>query len=125
MLLNYPLENLDGRLRHVFQLGMKYILVYSISLHKVYFLQANENLINFHKKLYVKASFYVTFQQGDDTYLARQNSGDESHGVSLHVLECFKRNITGKGIRITVLDDGLEHSHQDIKENYVSLLYGL
>ena len=68
---------------------------------------------------------HFSFQQGDDTYLARQNSGDESHGVSLHVLECFKRNITGKGIRITVLDDGLEHSHQDIKESYVSLLYGL
>ena len=29
-------------------------------------------------------------------------------------------NITGQGIRITVLDDGLEHTHSDLKDNYVS-----
>ena len=69
----------------------------------------------------IKIEFSFIFKQGDDTYLARQNSGSEANGVSLHVLECFKRNITGKGIRITVLDDGLEHSHQDIKDSYVSL----
>lgn len=27
---------------------------------------------------------------------------------------------TGNGIRIAIIDDGLEHTHEDLKDNYVN-----
>ena len=32
----------------------------------------------------------------------------------------WKEGITGKGIVVTILDDGLEKDHPDLSENYVS-----
>ena len=32
---------------------------------------------------------------------------------------------TGKGVRVCVIDDGLEHTHDDLRDNYVSVLQGL
>lgn len=29
---------------------------------------------------------------------------------------------TGKGIRVAIIDDGLEYTHEDLKNNYVSIL---
>lgn len=28
---------------------------------------------------------------------------------------------TGKGIRVAIIDDGLEYTHDDLKNNYVSI----
>lgn len=41
--------------------------------------------------------------------------------LDLNVLPVWERGITGAGIRVAVLDDGLEHSHDDLRLNYVSL----
>jgi len=30
---------------------------------------------------------------------------------------------TGKGIRIAIIDDGIEYTHDDLKDNYVSICY--
>ncbi|KAG8456361.1 hypothetical protein GDO86_002223 [Hymenochirus boettgeri] len=38
--------------------------------------------------------------------------------LDLHVIPVWKRGITGKGIVVTVLDDGLEWNHTDIYTNY-------
>lgn len=32
-----------------------------------------------------------------------------------------KLKYTGKGIRIAIIDDGLEYTHDDLKNNYVSI----
>lgn len=40
--------------------------------------------------------------------------------LDLHVIPVWQKGITGKGVVITVLDDGLEWNHTDIYENYVS-----
>ena len=32
----------------------------------------------------------------------------------------WKRGYTGQGVTVTVLDDGLEKDHPDLKDNYVS-----
>lgn len=42
--------------------------------------------------------------------------------LDLHVLPVWQKGITGKGVVITVLDDGLEWNHTDIYNNYVSLI---
>ncbi|MGH0186576.1 UNVERIFIED_CONTAM: hypothetical protein FKN15_021984 [Acipenser sinensis] len=38
--------------------------------------------------------------------------------LDLHVIPVWKKGITGKGVVITVLDDGLEWNHTDIFRNY-------
>lgn len=41
--------------------------------------------------------------------------------LDLHVIPVWQKGITGRGVVITVLDDGLEWNHTDIYANYVSL----
>ncbi|KAF5288036.1 hypothetical protein FQA39_LY15532 [Lamprigera yunnana] len=38
--------------------------------------------------------------------------------LDLNVLPVYKSGITGKGIRISILDDGLEYTHDDLEGNY-------
>jgi proprotein convertase subtilisin/kexin type 1 len=38
--------------------------------------------------------------------------------ISLHVEAVWKKGITGKGVRVVVLDDGIDHEHPDLKDNY-------
>ena len=44
---------------------------------------------------------------------------DGSFDKSLHVIEAIKSGYNGTGIRVVVLDDGLEFKHEDIFPNYV------
>lgn len=30
-------------------------------------------------------------------------------------------NYTGRGVRVAIIDDGLEYTHDDLKDNYVSV----
>lgn len=39
--------------------------------------------------------------------------------LDLNVLPLYRLGITGRGIRVAVLDDGLEHTHEDLRRNYV------
>lgn len=39
--------------------------------------------------------------------------------TDLHILPVWKRGYTGRGIVISILDDGLEWNHTDIQMNYV------
>ena len=36
------------------------------------------------------------------------------------MISVYEKGITGKGVRVAVLDDGLEYDHDDLKQNYVS-----
>ncbi|KAF7274026.1 hypothetical protein GWI33_013288, partial [Rhynchophorus ferrugineus] len=38
--------------------------------------------------------------------------------LDLNVLPVYKAGISGKGVRITILDDGLEYTHDDLNSNY-------
>ncbi len=37
----------------------------------------------------------------------------------MNVQEVWRQGITGKNIVVTILDDGLEYSHPDLRQNYV------
>ena len=39
----------------------------------------------------------------------------------VNVLRAWQMNYTGDGIVVSILDDGLEHTHPDIKPNYVTI----
>ncbi|GAB0100386.1 Peptidase S8/S53 domain [Sergentomyia squamirostris] len=38
--------------------------------------------------------------------------------LDLNVLPVYERGITGKGVRVAVLDDGIEYTHEDLAANY-------
>ncbi|KAK2172949.1 hypothetical protein NP493_916g00074 [Ridgeia piscesae] len=42
----------------------------------------------------------------------------DSPRLDLHVIPVWARNITGRGVVVTVLDDGVEHNHTDLRANY-------
>lgn len=58
-------------------------------------------------------------------YLQDTRSRNGLPKLDLNVLPVYQRGITGKGVRVTVLDDGLEYTHDDILPNYVRLKYYL
>lgn len=41
----------------------------------------------------------------------------------MNVIPAWREGITGKGVVVTILDDGLEVDHPDLESNYVSVLY--
>ncbi|XP_013769722.1 proprotein convertase subtilisin/kexin type 7 [Pundamilia nyererei] len=43
---------------------------------------------------------------------------DVSKGMDINVTGVWERNITGQGVTVVVVDDGVEHTHQDIQPNY-------
>ena len=36
----------------------------------------------------------------------------------MNVQDAWKQGVTGKGISVTILDDGIEKSHPDLMKNY-------
>lgn len=38
----------------------------------------------------------------------------------MNVIAAWREGITGKGVVVTILDDGLETDHPDLAQNYVS-----
>lgn len=38
----------------------------------------------------------------------------------MNVIPAWREGITGKGVVVTILDDGLETDHPDLEKNYVS-----
>lgn len=48
------------------------------------------------------------------------NFQHRGNGLDMNVIPAWKEGVTGKGIVVTILDDGLETDHPDLMENYVS-----
>ena len=49
-----------------------------------------------------------------------QNRG---HGLDMNVRRAWERGYTGKGVVVTILDDGIEKDHPDLRKNYVSISF--
>ena len=47
--------------------------------------------------------------------------GGATGGYDMNVIKAWERGYTGKGVVVTILDDGIEHTHPDLKANYVSI----
>lgn len=41
--------------------------------------------------------------------------------MDINVTGVWEHNVTGQGVTVVVVDDGVQHTHQDIQSNYVSL----
>ncbi|KAL0271690.1 UNVERIFIED_CONTAM: hypothetical protein PYX00_008705 [Menopon gallinae] len=51
-------------------------------------------------------------------YLQDTRTRDDLPKLDLHVLPCYDLGVTGKGVRVSILDDGLESTHYDLRDNY-------
>ena len=49
-------------------------------------------------------------------FLSGITSCKDTKGIN--VIPAWEDGITGKGVVVTILDDGLEHSHPDLQSNY-------
>ena len=63
----------------------------------------------------MKKNIFLKSQHDNRTNIA-------STRLDLNVLPVYHLGITGRGIRVAVLDDGLEYTHEDLSTNYVSIL---
>lgn len=42
--------------------------------------------------------------------------------LDLNVLPVYEMGYNGNGVRVSVLDDGIEYNHTDLRANYVSVM---
>jgi len=42
-------------------------------------------------------------------------------GYDINVVPVWLKGITGRGVVLTILDDGIDHNHPDLQHNYVSV----
>lgn len=52
----------------------------------------------------------------------KQNNRDLQFSNSMRIKEAWKLGYTGKGVVVTILDDGLEWDHPDLVKNYVKTI---
>lgn len=70
-------------------------------------------------RLYLWPFLVISFFFSFSIFIVRlQHRGN---GLDMNVIPAWKDGITGKGIVVTILDDGLETDHPDLVENYVSI----
>ncbi|XP_044262111.1 neuroendocrine convertase 1-like [Tribolium madens] len=82
-----------------------------------YFLDNSDKIV--HKKpLYPKGKPFNDELWTQEWYLQDTRSRPDLPKLDLNVLPLYKNGITGKGIRISILDDGIEYTHDDLKANY-------
>ncbi|XP_063215967.1 neuroendocrine convertase 1-like [Bacillus rossius redtenbacheri] len=51
-------------------------------------------------------------------YLQDTRTRPDLPKLDLHVLPLYEMGVTGRGVRVCVLDDGLEYLHEDLRDNY-------
>lgn len=65
------------------------------------------------KRGYFKDPFYK-----DQWYLNNSGQTVGPRGFDINVAPVWRKNITGRGVVVTILDDGIEHTHPDLQSNY-------
>ena len=56
-------------------------------------------------------------------FLAFQKRPEGSNEPTLNVISSWKSGYTGKGIVVGVVDDGVDGSHPELKDNYVTIAF--
>jgi len=51
-------------------------------------------------------------------YLFNNGQSTGPPGVDINVMPVWKSGITGRGVVVSVLDDGVDHNHPDLRDNY-------
>ncbi|ELU12894.1 hypothetical protein CAPTEDRAFT_52595, partial [Capitella teleta] len=56
----------------------------------------------------------------DQWYYDNKGQTGGSPGIDLNVIPVWKKGLTGRGVVVTILDDGVDHTHPDLRENYLA-----
>ena len=70
--------------------------------------------------------FQITSNSSNPTFLmflAFQKRPEGSNEPTLNVISSWKSGYTGKGIVVGVVDDGVDGSHPELKDNYVTIAF--
>ncbi|EDO38851.1 predicted protein [Nematostella vectensis] len=54
----------------------------------------------------------------DQWYLFNDGQSTGPAGVDIDVVPAWNRNITGRGVVVSILDDGVDHTHPDLRDNF-------
>ncbi|XP_060079675.1 PC3-like endoprotease variant B [Ylistrum balloti] len=54
----------------------------------------------------------------DSWFISNEGQTGGKCGIDLRVNKAWRGEFTGQGIRVVVLDDGLDHKHPDLRDNY-------
>ncbi|XP_074626751.1 PC3-like endoprotease variant B [Acropora palmata] len=54
----------------------------------------------------------------DQWYLLNQGQSTGPAGVDVDVMPVWRQDITGKGVVVSILDDGVDHTHPDLRDNF-------
>ena len=57
--------------------------------------------------------------ENESLFLFFQHNG-ATGGYDMNIIPAWKKGYSGKGVVLTILDDGIEHNHPDLQDNYVS-----
>lgn len=55
-----------------------------------------------------------------DFFLYLQNGGAKD-GLDMNLSPAWQKGYTGKGVVVSILDDGIQTNHPDLAQNYVSI----
>ncbi|XP_060562686.1 neuroendocrine convertase 1-like isoform X2 [Ruditapes philippinarum] len=54
----------------------------------------------------------------DQWYLDNTGQTGGAEGMDINVIPAWNSGFTGRGVVVTILDDGIDHNHPDIRRNY-------
>ena len=60
---------------------------------------------------------YITFEY--IRYIKNTGQNDGTPGLDLNVTHVWKRGITGKGVTVAILDDGVDYLHPDLGNRFL------
>ena len=69
---------------------------------------------------YLNTSYQAYFSI---SFLGLQNRSEGSQEPTFNVVSVWKAGYTGKGIMVAVVDDGVDGSHPELRDNYV-IIFG-
>ena len=53
-----------------------------------------------------------------EMWFLNRGDDDNGNGLDMNVEEAWRQGVSGKGVVVTILDDGVEWSHPDLEKNY-------
>lgn len=57
----------------------------------------------------------------NNPFLLFAKHDENEHGRAMNISGAWRLGFTGKNVVVTILDDGIEKDHPDLKQNYVSI----